>query len=162
MAEVHRLSPMLAQYTKVTKQSDKDGDYLCRSCMMYIPGSKVGKGGCTAIAPDNRDDDEHYISGDYGGCNLYVRGKPAKEANINPNRLSKADGGYVHTGPFSCKRCGNYLGPGQPKCIRVMAGGKDGIEVIEPNECCNAWQLPGEVHEDMDFNKRITKRVTGN
>ena len=130
----HRMSPMLAQYTKVTGQKDPAGDYLCGSCMMFIPG-KNAQGNCTAVTGA--------ISATKGGCNLYMHGPVATAAQTNPNRLAPAEAGYVEDGPFSCKRCGNYLGRNQPGCLRVMTKGN--VRVIEANECCNGWQPMSEV-----------------
>ena len=138
----HRLSPMLAQYTAVTGQSDPDGRYACGSCMMYLEGGGT-RGGCTAVKPSKGEVDGEHIDSIRGGCNIYVRGPAAKWSNVNPNRLTKVSSGYVEDGPFGCARCGNFL-RGAKGCVRVMAG-KDGVARIEPRECCNAWQRPDEV-----------------
>jgi len=149
MDEIHRMPPKMAGYTKASGQHDPAGKYLCASCNMYIPSRMApGKGGCTAVLPDQGESDGSQISAKTGGCNLYMHGPSAKHENTNPNRLSKSDAGYVDNGPFSCKRCGNYLGDGHEGCVRVMAGGKDGVKTIDRGECCNAWQAQEAVPEN--------------
>jgi hypothetical protein len=141
---------MLAQYTKATGQHDPKGEYLCESCMMYIPGKK-GMGSCTAVGPEGVEKDGAHISGKKGGCNLYVNGPAASKEKTNPNRLSKAASGYMDAGPFGCSRCGNFEGPGSKHCLRVLGDEKKGVGTIEAGECCNGWQSVEEARSTMAY-----------
>jgi len=151
------MTPLMAGYTAVTHQRDPKGDYLCGSCNMFITGPG-GRGACTAIRPSRGEGETDYISGPKGGCNFYMKGPPASVSNINPNRLTKSAGGYVEDGPFSCKRCINFLGESKDGCIRVVAHGTDGVARIKSDECCNGWQPRGDFTHG-DFEHRIMQKM---
>lgn len=135
--EFHRLTPLMAGYTHVTDQEDPAGKYLCGTCMMRIGPGPFGE--CTAVKADPGEVDGDYIHYGRGGCNVYGHGPAATRSKINPNRLSKEDSGYVETGPFGCSRCASFLGKNYHGCIRV-AGKMQGVDVIEPGECCDGWE----------------------
>lgn len=121
----------MVAYTAVSDQSDPEGDYLCGSCMMRIGKGKTG--GCSAVTG--------LISFTKGGCNVYKHGPAATEGNINPNRLSKDEAGYVEHGPFGCRRCVHYV-KAERGCHRVMG-------LIMPKECCNVQQRQGSLHDAL-------------
>lgn len=114
--EYHKLPQDVAVYV----ETDPEGNYWCKDCMMFIPDRNE----CTAV--------EGFIS-PKGSSAFWMKGKKATVDQINPHRFSQMNSLYeVQPNGFSCKRCRHFLEK-EGACIRVQ--GK-----IKPNGCCNGWE----------------------
>lgn len=108
----------------------KGTDYQCRDCAAFLPDAD----GCAFHVRSE-------VIRPYGGCGLFLLGKPGTYTVRPHHPLLKVESGYVESREgFTCRRC-EYFAESRFDCEVVDrdSPGDDPGE-IAPGGCCNNWE----------------------
>jgi len=104
---------------------DNRKEFACGGCMMFIKQTSE----CTIV-------EDSKVDGVKGGCNLWVGGKSVEKRADHPPMeiVTKEKVGYSDQGPFTCKRCKNFVPMGDYGGCKIVEG------TVHKDGCCNAWE----------------------